>query len=98
MTVDVAVAVDGFESPLDVTNAGDGSGRLFVAEQAGRIRIVKDGALVERPFLDITGRIASGGERGLLGLAFHPDYPTDPALLRGLHRPRREHGRLVIHA
>ena len=78
MTVDVAVAVDGFESPLDVTNAGDGSGRLFVAEQEGRIRIVKDGALVERPFLDITGRIASGGERGLLGLAFHPDYPTDP--------------------
>jgi glucose/arabinose dehydrogenase len=78
MTVDVAVAVDGFDSPLDVTNAGDGSGRLFVVEQAGRIRIVKDGALVDRPFIDITGRIASGGERGLLGLAFHPDYPTDP--------------------
>lgn len=80
MTVDVAVAVDGFDSPLDVTNAGDGSGRLFVVEQAGRIRVVKDGALVERPFIDITGRIASGGERGLLGLAFHPDYPTDPRL------------------
>ena len=77
-TVDVAVAVGGFDSPVDVTNAGDGSGRLFVVEQAGRIRIVKDGALVERPFIDITGRIASGGERGLLGLAFHPDYPTDP--------------------
>jgi glucose/arabinose dehydrogenase len=61
-----------------VTNAGDGSGRLFVVEQAGRIRVVKDGTLVEKPFLDITGRIASGGERGLLGLAFHPDYPTDP--------------------
>ena len=78
MTVDVAVAVTGFKSPLDVTNAGDGSGRLFVAEQEGRIRIVKDGALVERPFIDITGRIASGGERGLLGLAFHPNHPTDP--------------------
>ena len=77
-TVDVAVAVSGFDSPLDVTNAGDGSGRLFVVEQAGRIRLVKGGALVERPFLDITGRIASGGERGLLGLAFHPDYPKDP--------------------
>jgi hypothetical protein len=38
--------------------------------------VVKGGALVDRPFLDITGRIASGGERGLLGLAFHPDYPT----------------------
>jgi glucose/arabinose dehydrogenase len=51
---------------------------LFVSEQAGRIRLVKGGALLDRPFLDITGRIASGGERGLLGLAFHPDYPTDP--------------------
>ena len=78
LTVDVGVAVDGFDAPLDVTNAGDGSGRLFVVEQAGRIRVVKDGTLVEKPFLDITGRIASGGERGLLGLAFHPDYPTDP--------------------
>ncbi len=78
VTVDVAVAVSGFDSPVDVTNAGDGSGRLFVVEQAGRIRLIKDGVLVERPFLDITGRIASGGERGLLGLAFHPDYPTDP--------------------
>jgi glucose/arabinose dehydrogenase len=77
VTVDVA-AINGFDSPTDVTNAGDGSGRLFVLEQAGRIRLVKGGALVERPFLDITGRIASGGERGLLGLAFHPDYPTDP--------------------
>jgi len=78
VTVDVAVAVKGFDSPLDVTNAADGSGRLFVVEQAGRIRLVKGGVLIDRPFLDITGRIASGGERGLLGLAFHPDYPTDP--------------------
>ena len=78
VSVNVAVAVSGFESPVDVTNAGDGSGRLFVIEQAGRIRLVKDGTLVERPFLDISARIASGGERGLLGLSFHPDYPTDP--------------------
>jgi glucose/arabinose dehydrogenase len=61
-----------------VTNAGDGSGRIFVGEQAGRIRIVKDGALLSRPFLDISARIASGGERGLLGVTFHPNYPTDP--------------------
>jgi glucose/arabinose dehydrogenase len=74
----VAVAVSGLASPVDVTNAGDGSGRLFVAEQAGRIRIVKDGSLLARPFIDISARIASGGERGLLGVAFHPDYPTDP--------------------
>ncbi len=74
----VRVVTGGLSSPLDVADAGDGSGRIFVAEQAGRIRIVRDGTLVERPFLDITGRIASGGERGLLGIAFHPGYPTDP--------------------
>jgi glucose/arabinose dehydrogenase len=72
------VVVSNLEAPLDVTHAGDGSGRIFVAEQRGRIRIVRDRALVDRPFLDISGRITSGGERGLLGVAFHPDYPTDP--------------------
>ena len=71
------VVVGGLVAPLDVTNAGDGSGRLFVAEQAGRIRIVRDGRLVGRAFLDIRERIRSGGERGLLGIAFHPRYPDD---------------------
>ena len=70
--------MDGLSSPLAVTHAADGSGRTFVAEQGGAIRIVRDGALVDRPFLDISDRISSGGERGLLGLAFHPDFPTDP--------------------
>jgi glucose/arabinose dehydrogenase len=72
--------VDGLNAPLAVVDAGDGSGRLFVAEQAGRIRIVKDGRLGDPPFLDLTRRISSGGERGLLGLAFAPDFPTDPRL------------------
>src|SRR5262245_45735413 len=76
----VTRVVDGLTSPLDVLDPGDGSGRLFVAEQAGRIRIVKDGVLVERPFLDIRERISSGGERGLLGIAVHPGYPTDPRI------------------
>ena len=74
------VVVAGLDSPVEVTSAEDGSGRLFVVEQAGRIRLVTDRKLVQRPFLDIVGRIASGGERGLLGLAFHPDFPTDPRL------------------
>jgi glucose/arabinose dehydrogenase len=77
-TVQVDVVAAGLEAPLDVADPGDGSGRLFVVEQAGRIRVIKDGASLARPFLDITDRIASGGERGLLGLTFHPDYPTDP--------------------
>lgn len=67
----------GLHNPLYVTHAGDGSGRLFVLEQPGRIRIVQDGRLVETPFLDITRNVLSGGERGLLGLAFHPDYPRN---------------------
>jgi glucose/arabinose dehydrogenase len=70
--------VDGLDAPLAIVNAGDGSGRLFVAEQTGQIRIVRDGRLVDQPFLDIAGRITSGGERGLLGVAFHPNYPDDP--------------------
>ncbi|MGN6483145.1 MAG: PQQ-dependent sugar dehydrogenase, partial [Thermomicrobiales bacterium] len=67
----------GFEKPLFVTHAGDGSGRLFVIEQPGRIRIVTDGTVTEAPFLDITDRVgSSGNEQGLLGLAFAPDYGT----------------------
>jgi glucose/arabinose dehydrogenase len=77
-TVETEVVVAGLEAPVDVANAGDGSGRLFVVEQAGRIRVIKDRTALAEPFLDITDRIASGGERGLLGLAFHPDYPADP--------------------
>jgi glucose/arabinose dehydrogenase len=80
VSVTITVAVTGLTAPVDVTNAGDASGRLFVVEQAGRIRIVRAGGLLDQPFLDITGRIRSGGEQGLLGLAFHPDYPTDPRL------------------
>jgi glucose/arabinose dehydrogenase len=68
----------GLDAPLAVVNAGDGSGRLFVAEQGGRVRIVTNGSVSPEPFLDITDRLSSGGERGLLGIAFHPRYPDDP--------------------
>lgn len=70
----------GLKAPVGIADPEDGSGRLFVIEQAGRIRIIRDGKLVTAPFLDIRRRIASGGERGLLGLAFHPDFPNDPRL------------------
>ncbi|HEX5149126.1 MAG TPA: PQQ-dependent sugar dehydrogenase [Candidatus Limnocylindrales bacterium] len=76
----VAVVVDGLTSPVDVASVSDGSGRLFVVEQPGQIRLVQDGRLVTRSFLDIRDRVASGGERGLLGLALHPDFPADPRL------------------
>lgn len=76
--VALAVVASLLDSPVEIATAGDGSGRIFVVEQGGSIRIVKDGNALPTPFLDIAGQITSGGERGLLGLAFHPDFPTDP--------------------
>lgn len=70
----------GFSRPLYVTHAGDGSGRLFVVEQGGAIRVIKDGVVLAQPFLDVSGLISREAledgytERGLLGLAFHPGY------------------------
>ena len=58
---------------------GTARGRLFVVEQPGKIRIVKNGALLPTPFLDISDMVGYGGERGLLGLAFHPSYKTNGA-------------------
>src|SRR3990172_7052852 len=66
--------VTGLDSPVHLTHAGDGSGRLFVVEQEGIVRIIRDGRLLPRPFLDIRGRVISGGEMGLLSVAFHPQY------------------------
>jgi len=67
------LVANGLGSPLYLT-APAADPRLFIVEQAGRIRIVQAGQLVGRPFLDIGDRVASGGEEGLLGLAFHPNY------------------------
>jgi glucose/arabinose dehydrogenase len=64
----------GFSSPVGITHAGDGSGRLFVVQQGGQIRLVKGGVLQATPFLNISARVSTGGERGLLGLAFPHDY------------------------
>jgi glucose/arabinose dehydrogenase len=70
--------IGGLEKPLGLTHAGDGSGRLFVVEQPGRIWIIQNSQLSQQPFLDITDRVgSSGNEQGLLGLAFHPDYPQN---------------------
>ncbi len=63
--------------PVYVTPAGDRSGRLFVVEQAGTIRIIQNGRLLPAPFLDIRSRVISGGELGLLSVAFHPGYASN---------------------
>jgi glucose/arabinose dehydrogenase len=67
----------GLSSPLGVVNAGDGSGRLFIVQQGGRVRVVKGRTLQAASFLDLSGPVAGTGERGLLGLAFHPDFATN---------------------
>ncbi len=63
--------------PLAIANAGDGSGRLFVAEQGGVVYAVNGGVVNATKFLDISGQVSGGGEQGLLGLAFHPNFPAD---------------------
>ncbi|MFN8499578.1 MAG: PQQ-dependent sugar dehydrogenase [Anaerolineae bacterium] len=76
-TIRLERVVSGLNNPTTIANAGDGSNRLFVLEKGGAIRIVKDGAVLPQPFLDITNLVYSvGTEQGLLGLAFAPDYRT----------------------
>ena len=81
--VQLTLIADGFDRPLFVTHAGDGSGRLFVVEQTGRIRIVQDGNTLPEPFLNASDvadwlftfdENTNWSENGLLGLAFHPNY------------------------
>lgn len=71
------LVVSGLSAPLDFQSARDGTGRFFVVEQGGTIRIVKGKKLLAPPFLNISSIIVSGGETGLLGLAFHPQYKTN---------------------
>lgn len=67
------VVISGLQRPVDLQP--DGSGRLFVIEKVGRIRIIENGILLDQPFLDISDRVGSdGNEQGLLGMAFHPKY------------------------
>lgn len=74
-TLRLEPVADGLAAPVFVGNAGDGSGRLFIIEKHGAIRIWSGGALLPQPFLDISDRVGSSGtEQGLLGLAFVPDY------------------------
>ncbi|MEY4672907.1 MAG: hypothetical protein RL148_691 [Planctomycetota bacterium] len=68
------LVVSGLTSPLYLTSPRGDMNRLFIVERGGAIKIVKDGALLATPFLNLAGTIVSGGERGLLGLAFHPNY------------------------
>jgi glucose/arabinose dehydrogenase len=79
--VQLTLLADGFTSPVALVEPGDGSGRLFVADQTGVIWIIANGQRLEPPFLDLRGQVvelnAFYDERGLLGLAFHPDFASN---------------------
>jgi len=66
--------VSNFNAPLGLEQPNDGSGRLFVVEQGGTIRIISNGSVLPQPFLDITSKVIAQNEMGLLGLAFHPNF------------------------
>ena len=78
--VELRPVLTDLDQPVYVTHAGDRSGRLFVVEQTGLIRIVRDGRLLPAPFLDIRRRVIAGGEMGLLSVAFHPGYAANGRL------------------
>jgi glucose/arabinose dehydrogenase len=84
----------GLASPIGVTNAGDGTNRLFVIQRAGTVRTVRTGLLSPTIFLDLSAWVLAGGERGLLGLAFHPDFRVNRQLF--VMYTRRPDGALVL--
>jgi len=76
-TISLSPVLSGLHSPTQITNAHDGTNRLFVVEQRGTIRVIKDGVLQPGYFLDIQSKVQDGGERGLLGLAFDPRFTSN---------------------
>lgn len=75
--VDLQPVVTGIDRPVAITNAGDGSGRLFITLRAGHVLIVGSQGLIDTPFLNISSLTTTDGERGLLSIAFHPSYRTN---------------------
>jgi hypothetical protein len=86
--------VSNLSEPVFVTTVKDGTGRLFMVEQAGRIRVLQPGAANPTVFLDIVSRVLSGGERGLLGLTFHPQFSTNGRFY--VNYTRRPDGATVV--
>lgn len=91
------LVTSGLDRPLFLTHAGDRSDRLFIVEQSGRIKILEKGIVRPAPFLDIADRVPAldyMDERGLLGLAFHPDYGRNGRLF--VSYTRKSDGATVV--
>jgi glucose/arabinose dehydrogenase len=78
--VKLTLNASGLSKPVFAIGAPDGSGRLFIVEQTGRIKIQKSGKVLATPFLNISSSVTKGSEQGLLGLAFHPGFKTNRKL------------------
>ncbi|MGH7469788.1 MAG: PQQ-dependent sugar dehydrogenase [Longimicrobiales bacterium] len=76
LEIQLEVVASGLRNPVHLTAPASDT-RLFIVEQEGRIRIIQNGQLLSTPFLDIVSRVGSGGEQGLLSVAFHPQYRTN---------------------
>ncbi|MCB2201744.1 PQQ-dependent sugar dehydrogenase [bacterium] len=79
LTLSLQPVVTGLNQPIHIVNAPMDSTRLFVLERPGVVKIVQGDSVLASPFLDISGQVVTGGERGLLGMAFHPDFPDTQA-------------------
>ncbi len=86
--VALVTVTEGLDQPLAVTGAGDGSGRLFVAEKSGRVRVISGKDRTPQVFLDLSNEVSTGGEQGLLGLAFSPGFASDGVFFTN-HTDRR---------
>jgi glucose/arabinose dehydrogenase len=95
-TVLLQTVTSGLAAPVSITNAGDGSNRLFITEQAGKIRIYDGAQLLPTPFLDISSLVnyTNGGERGLFSVAFHPQYATNGYFY--VNYTRKSDGAIVV--
>ena len=92
LEIDLELAAGGLTAPVTVTHAGDGSGRIFIVEQRGQVLVWQNGALLPTPFLNIASLLPTLNnnfdERGLIGLAFHPQYATNGRFFVRYSSPR----------
>ncbi|MEX2219738.1 MAG: PQQ-dependent sugar dehydrogenase [Phycisphaerales bacterium] len=92
IAIDLEPVASGLVAPIYATHAGDNSGRLFIVDQTGKILILQNGQVLATPFLDLTSEIVAVNlgfdERGVLGLAFHPNYATNGRFFVRYSKPR----------
>jgi glucose/arabinose dehydrogenase len=76
-SIKLTPVASGLSSPVLITSARDGTGRMFIVEQGGKILVLSNGSVLSTPLLDISGSVSKGPEQGLLGLAFHPNFKSN---------------------